>query len=678
MAVKVSGLASGLDTDSIVKELVSAYATKKDKYVKQQTKMEWTMDAWSTTNSKVYSFYSLSLSQMRYSSSYGLRSASISNSTIASVSAASGAVAGTQSLSVKQLATSGYLTSGKINTTDGTTLTADTKLSSLGIGEGRINVNGTNIDITADMSITDLVSGFKKAGLSASFDAGSGRLFINSASSGVDKEFTMTAGNQGGLDALMGLGLMSIKDTDNNETADMKLYREMAAEGYNASAEIESRYANKAWTVKSYTDNLKNIVSEATTARDSLKSTQDALQKERASMNDDTYVWSDHYSTKEEFEKARDELTKKISDNSTKLSEYDNTITTNQALLDSYKEDDDTTGFAVSMKSLNDAIHASIENDVTDEVNMAKTIVAGVDGGTIATSAGSARITAKDAIISLNGAEFTGNTNSFSINGLTINATGVTTTTSADGKVTDNPVTISTSVDTQGIYDKIKSFLSAYNEMVGYIDKQYYADSASGYEPLTDDEKESMTDKQIEAWEEKVKTALLRKDSTLGDISTSLKNTFLSTSVDINGDTYNLSSFGIATLSFFQTAAEDRGQFHIDGNADDAKTSANADKLMAAIANDPDAVMEYFQTLSQNVYDVLTKKMSSTSISNAFTIYNDKEMSSQYSDYTDKVDEWEDKLKDYEDYYYKKFTAMETALQKLQSQTSSLSNLLGS
>ena len=56
MAIRVSGLISGLDTDSIVQELVSAYSTKKEKYEKAQTKLEWKMDAWKTMNSKIYGF----------------------------------------------------------------------------------------------------------------------------------------------------------------------------------------------------------------------------------------------------------------------------------------------------------------------------------------------------------------------------------------------------------------------------------------------------------------------------------------------------------------------------------------------------------------------------------------------------------------------------------------------
>lgn len=69
---------------------------------------------------------------------------------------------------------------------------------------------------------------------------------------------------------------------------------------------------------------------------------------------------------------------------------------------------------------------------------------------------------------------------------------------------------------------------------------------------------------------------------------------------------------------------------------------------------------------------------SSRSLRSSLTFYNDKEMASEYSDYTQTITKWENKLEDMEDYYYKKFSAMETALSKLQSQTSSLSNLFGS
>jgi flagellar hook-associated protein 2 len=209
------------------------------------------------------------------------------------------------------------------------------------------------------------------------------------------------------------------------------------------------------------------------------------------------------------------------------------------------------------------------------------------------------------------------------------------------------------------------------------MDGLYNAESADGYEPLTDEEMEAMTDKQIEDWEEQVKDALLRKDSTLGSISSALKSSIFGTTLKIDGVEYSLATFGISTGSYFTTSAKDRGLFHIDGNKDDASVSGNEDKLMAMISKDPDATIQFFQTLSTNLYDTLSKKMASSSLSSAFTIYNDKQMSSQYSDYKSKVEDWEERIKDYEDTYAKKFAAMETALSKMQSQSNSLAGLLG-
>ena len=102
------------------------------------------------------------------------------------------------------------------------------------------------------------------------------------------------------------------------------------------------------------------------------------------------------------------------------------------------------------------------------------------------------------------------------------------------------------------------------------------------------------------------------------------------------------------------------------------------DNEIDSLVSDPDKVVKFFTELSKNLYNAINDKMASTDLSSALTIYNDKEMASQYSDYKDKVSTWEEKIADYEEKYYKKFSAMETALSKLQSQQNSLSNLFGS
>ena len=549
MAIRVSGLISGLDTDSIVQELVSAYSTKKEKYEKAQTKQEWKMDAWKTMNSKIYGFYTSSLSNMRISTAYSLKTSTISDSKAATVTASSSAVNGTQKMKVNKLASSAYMTGGVVKLSDAKNDTGDKKvtgstaLSDMGIETGsKIAVNDTEIEITDGMTVNQLISKFKDAGINASFDETNQRFFVNAKTSGAEGEFTLMANNEEGFDALQKLGLFAAytteKDTDGKqtvETAEMTKYRKLLASG---------------------TDEQKKL---------------------------------------------------------------------------------------------------------------AKKIIEEVENGKVSSDA--ARISGQDAEIVLNGATFTSSTGTFSINGLSITAMQVT----AAGE----EVSITTSNDTQGMYNKIKEFLGKYNELIKDMDTAYNAAAAKDYEPLTDDEKKDMSDNEIEKWETKIKDSLLRRDSTLGNTSSALKS-LMNTSFEINGKTYSLSSFGINTASYFSADTNEKGCLHIDGDADDATTSGNEDKLMAAINEDPEVVAEFFQKLSTSVYNDLTKRMASSSVSSIYTIYNDKQMSSEYSDYKDKVSKWQEKIEYYEEFYYKKFSAMEKALSKLQSSTSSLSNLLGS
>lgn len=120
---------------------------------------------------------------------------------------------------------------------------------------------------------------------------------------------------------------------------------------------------------------------------------------------------------------------------------------------------------------------------------------------------------ASDAEIELNGAIFEGSSNTFTINGLTITAK----------EVSDSTLSLVTETDVDAVYDKIVDFISQYNEDDNAMDSAYNADSSKGYEPLTDDEKESMSDKEVEKWEQKIKDSLLRRDSTLNSIASSMK-----------------------------------------------------------------------------------------------------------------------------------------------------------
>lgn len=286
------------------------------------------------------------------------------------------------------------------------------------------------------------------------------------------------------------------------------------------------------------------------------------------------------------------------------------------------------------------------------------------------TNTGAKKIDGCDSEIKLNGITYTSSLNTYSINGLSITAMQAT----GDGDT--NAITVTTATDTQAIYDKIKSFLTQYNSLINEMTSLYNADTAKGYEPLTDDEKSEMSDSEVEKWEEKIKSSLLRRDDSLESVMNLMTNA-MSHPVTIEGKKYYLSSFGIKTLGFLNAPENQQNAYHIDGDEDDTATSGNEDKLMAMINSDPDTVVSFMQQLTTNLYDAIGTKMKSSTLSSIYKVYNDKEMASEYSDYTTTIKKWEQKLQDQEDAYYKKFSAMETALSKLQSQTSSLSNLFG-
>ena len=166
------------------------------------------------------------------------------------------------------------------------------------------------------------------------------------------------------------------------------------------------------------------------------------------------------------------------------------------------------------------------------------------------------------------------------------------------------------------------------------------------------------------------------EDPTLSSIMQTL-TTSMSSVYEVNGKKYSLASFGIKTKGILNSEANRQNAYHIDGDADDSDVASNADKLMAAINEDPEGVTDFMKQLVDGLYKNLDKKMKSTSLKSAYTIYNDKEMKTEYSSYTTQIKKWQDRLSAMEEKYYKQFAKMESTLTKLQSSTSGLTGLMG-
>lgn len=754
--IRASGMVSGLDTDSLVQAMVSTQVSKKEKLQKAQTKLQWKQDAFKSLNTKVYGLYS-KVGNLRFSSAYNMKKTTVSDTTKAQVTASNTAVNGIQTLQIKQLATSGYLTGGELKkgTTGKTTLKelgydgADTSIS-VTIGSSK-----KDIDVSGSTTVDDLVSKLKDAGLNASFDDKNGRIFVSAKETGKENDFSLTGADMSGLKALnaAGLSVMSKSDIENyNKMAsyakndDTGSYSESktseeilktlknlqnAYEG-NTKLALEEKDLNAKIAYSDAKDAVNKYLDGDDTNADKKAEREQLANLLKQSSSKYTYVndqtgevkeiydvkdrvgWTAYDTKVNELAKSTGLITETTGDDgatkedSTKLEALSNNIKTvvavddNAIYTDDYKKayylPEDKRAEAKTRlegipkeKEKNDAVIADEDNNYWDikdytgkteddlaaiadkyakQVTNARNMVEKLANGSadIPISKGASRVDAQDAKITLNNADFISSSNVFNINGLTIKATAKT----ADGET----LSINTDTDTQGIYDKIKDFLTDYNSIINELTSLYNADSAKGYEPLTDDEKESMSDKEVEKWETKIKDSILRNDSTVGGVMNAM-TTAMMNSYTINGKSYSLSSFGIHTQGYLNAAKNEQYAYHIDGDEDDTITSGNTDKLMDMINNNPEDLEEFMKQLTSGLYSALDSKMKSTTLSSAYTIYNDKQMTKEYNNYTTEIKEWETKISDLEDRYYKQFSTMETQLAKMQSTTSSLTSMLG-
>ena len=502
MAIRLSGLNSGMDTESIIQELVSAKSMKVTSLKKDKTKLSWKNDVWKELNTKIYSLYTNMVSKMRFNSAYIKKKTTVSDEGLISVTAGENAVNGVQTAHVEQLAKAGYLTGGKV-TTDGSAASS-TKLTDLGLSAGdefSITSGGTTttVSIGEETKISDVVSQLQAAGVNASFDEKQQRFFVSSKATGEENNFTFS----GSADVLDKLGL------ETGERAD---------------------------------------------------------------------------------------------------------------------------------------------------------------------GSGSTKIEGSDAVLVLNNARFTSDTNTFQINGTTYTVSNVSEK-NTDGSFKET--SIATTDDTDGIYDTIKNFFTEYNKLMNEMATLYNADSAKGYEPLTSEEKEALSDSEVADWEKKIKDSILRRDTTLGNAITTI-NSVMSAGVTMGDKQVFLSDFGIKTLGYFNADENERYAFHIDGDSADSSTSTSTDVLKSTIASDPEKVQNFFSALSQNLYTSMTSLMGNSDFSSMYKVYNDKQYESDLDNYDTKISDAEEKLTAYEDKWYSKFSSMETALAKLSSKQSAISGLFSS
>lgn len=693
MPIRLSGLMSGMDTEGIVKELMSAQNLKKQKVEKAKTKLEWKQTKWSELNTKLIKLYNEQISKMQFSTAYRTKKASVSDPTKASVTAGTNAVNGNYTMEINHIATTQYLTGGELSAKSASEKLVDMDLSLLNKEINITSGNKTTIfTVTEDTKISDFVSALKDAGLNASYDVAQQRLFISSKKSGVENGFSITSSSAAELNArnevLAAVGYDKMS-SDNKAVVDNalvtlrsatvgtdeyeKALSNLAKASYDTTTGIAKSVGTSYVKAELYSDNYARFYNDAMNSEPDAESA-----KKKAEADTEAFV---------NQEIANNESVK------LRINEavFNGKTADEIRSLDSLGREkyfgadlDAISGFVGTMGLTEDSVKSNISAVVASYANLrdrddtsANSALYSLglaniqmDASGVAKVVGSApsefaMVEASDSEIVLNGAKLKSSESTVSVNGLSIELTGVTKPGEA--------INFSVTNDVDAVYNSIKTALKEYNTLMEEMYKMYNAESSKGYEPLTSEEKEAMNDSDVELWEKKIKDSLLRRDSTLGDLMQSMRSAMMST-VKYDGKSYALSSFGIMT----STNYSEGGMLHIYGDKDDSTYADRDDKLKKALEENPDAVMTTLSDIFANLRKTMGEKMSSKqNMSSALTFYNDIQMKNDMTKYKDEIEDWEDRLATMEDAYYKKFTAMETALAKLQAQQSSLGNLFG-
>ncbi|GMK38267.1 flagellar hook-associated protein 2 [Paenibacillus sp. CCS19] len=252
-------------------------------------------------------------------------------------------------------------------------------------------------------------------------------------------------------------------------------------------------------------------------------------------------------------------------------------------------------------------------------------------------------------------------------------------TTITFNNTTTSPITITVASDPSAVIDKIKKFVTAYNDMIDLVNTRLSEQKEKGYQPLSDEQKDAMNDEDIANWNKKVQQGLLSNSPILKKIKSSLREVFSDTVSGLDPAFSTLSSVGITTVPYVTGVPQNAGKLQID-----------EDKLRDAILQNPDAVNKLFtnnpgyesqQGVAVKLYNRVDSLLGNLIDQAGRTGGKDDDITtvigSQINKLNLKITDFTALLNKKEDNYYRRFTAMEQAIEKGNAQMAWLSQQLG-
>ncbi|MEH6940745.1 flagellar filament capping protein FliD [Bacillus sp. JJ722] len=711
--MRIGGLASGMDIDSIVSDMMKAERVPLDKLTKKKQILEWQRDDYRAMNTLLFNFRYNELSNMKLTTPYRVRSVASSDDSRITATATGNANPTAYSISqVKQLAKAETIVNGgsigKVDANKGLYLGKDSfsqkndadfgwrqgavinetidvnesgktfnlvkakdanniKDSTVDLESWSVKVNGKSYEVVVDSALTEPVNDNQVlVGSDGSL------VFKNELEKGskisVDyignlKSETVSVSPDSTIQ-LSQVGLSFPKEVGKDLLFTLKTYNK------DTGKTEETQY--KAVTT-GVGENI-NIVS--TDGKDTIIGTIDATTGE-LKFSKDAPVVDKNTSHTLEVKYSHQYTTFSMNTNTSSGAQYENFIITGNDTLNNVMQEVNDSKVGVSM--FYDTVQNQLtltrtetgsfgkdgeltgKGEVTDQISFKGAFIENA----LQFGQGVTKTYAKNANFTINGLETYRSSNTFTIEGVTFN---LKQTFNIDG-TENNPVSIAVTNDTQKVYDNIKGFVDKYNEIIGTIQGELNEKRYKEYQPLTDEEREGLSDKQEEKWENLAKSGLLRRDPILTNVLSQMRMDFYSTvqNDEISSEYNQLAKIGITT-----------SKNYLDGG----KLEISEEKLKKAIEEDPQSVEQLFrgengiidklQKSVEKTLDTLKEKAGNSSSTNpTFAIGRELE------EINSKETQMKKRLKQVEDRYWRQFTAMEQAMQKYNSQSAYMMQSFG-
>ena len=638
-ANRITGLATGLDIDSIVKSSMQAYQNKIDKQKKQKSLAEIKQQLYRDVITEGRDFYDkycdlAKSGNLLTSSSYSTVKFTSSDEFSITATGGADAVKGNYKVTVKE--------AGSKAKTSISDLSGDIKIT---VGGKEVFIQGSELTGSNKEKAKVLSNKLSAYGLKAyvsDFDSkegtkDAGNIIIEANEVGAEYDFTIEKG--------------TYKPEKNPEkfTLDNSTKKSVKDESFGIDDLLndDSKYLQ-------FTNfENKDRIIESRTLKSSIKSIEDKIAKaneELGKLTDD----SEKEAKKQEIEQLEKE----------KVNELSSTINSSLKEIGLKAEISTDSDGKTSIKISNEN---SVGNDfsycygkIGPNFETDDTIKNTVDG--------------KKAKVIIEGPHGTKTIedarNKITLDGVTFDISSAKT---------GDSVTVSGKTDTKEIKDKIVNMVNDYNKYMTKLNTLLTEKKYRDYEPLTDEQKKEMKDTEIEAWEKKVKSGQLRGDSDLRRIQNSMK---LAMTSFVSGAGITLSDIGITQVSDY-------------GSTKDGLMTIDEDKLTSALENNSEEVMKLFTQkgdtdgttgIMYRMKDVLNTEVVSTTKSalinkagiEGTASFTQSTLSKLISEYEKKIDELQDWYDDKEQALYTKWANIETLMNNYNSQSSYLTSMFSS